>query len=178
MREAVGADGQVVLQQWLFATTAPRVALDDRPRLELVIFGALRMGGALCCDATLVSPLTRTGQPQPGTAAHDGAMLRVAERRKRAAYPELRSGGPQQLLVLGSQIGGRWNEAAQRRDLVRVRAQRAQPALRAAAPSAWTRRWRATLAVAVRQAVSSTTLGSPGPAPPHASQQKGAEKVK
>ncbi|OLP83776.1 hypothetical protein AK812_SmicGene35422 [Symbiodinium microadriaticum] len=111
VREAVGADGQVVLQQWLFATTAPRVALDDRPRLELVIFGALRMGGALCCDATLVSPLTRTGQPQPGTAAHDGAMLRVAERRKRAAYPELRS-----------EIGGRWNEAAQQlvRDLACV----------------------------------------------------------
>ena len=41
------------------------------------------MGGALRCDATLVS-------------------LRVAERRKRAAYPELISGGPQRLLVLRS----------------------------------------------------------------------------
>ena len=43
------------------------------------------MGGALCCD--------RTGQPQPCTAAHDGAMLRVAERRKRTTYPELSSRG-------------------------------------------------------------------------------------
>ena len=51
------------------------------------------MGGALCCDATLVSPLTRTGQPQPCAAAHDGAMLRVAERRKRTTYPELSSRG-------------------------------------------------------------------------------------
>ena len=69
------------------------------------------MGGALCCDTTLVSPLTRTGQPQPGTVAHDSAMLRVAERRKRAAYPEL-----------SSEIGGRWNEAAQQlvRDLACV----------------------------------------------------------
>ena len=176
-REAVGADGQVVPQQWLCATTAPGVAPDDRRRLDLVIYGASPMGGALCCDATLVSPLTRTGQPQPGTVADDGAMLRVAERRKRAAYPELSSGGPQRLLVLGSEIGGRWNKTAQHlvRDLARVRAQRAPPALRAAATSAWTRRWWATLAVAVQQAVSSTALGSPWPAPPHASQPPGPE---
>ena len=176
-REAVGADGQVVPQQWLCATTAPGVAPDDRRRLDLVIYGASPMGGALCCDATLVSPLTRTGQPQPGTVEDDGAMLRVAERRKRAAYPELSSGGPQRFLVLGSEIGGRWNEAAQQlvSDLARVRALRAPPALRAAATSAWTRRWWATLAVAVQQAVSSTPLGSPWPAPPHASQLPGPE---
>ena len=79
-REAVGADGQVVPQQWLCATTAPGVAPDDRRRLDSVIYGASPMGGALCCDATLVSPLTRTGQPQP---ADDGAMLRVAEPSRR-----------------------------------------------------------------------------------------------
>ena len=55
-REAVGADGQVVPQQWLSNTTAPGVAPDDRRRLDLVIYGASPMGGALCCDATLVSP--------------------------------------------------------------------------------------------------------------------------
>ena len=62
--------------------------------------------------------------------------------------------------------GGRWNEAAQQlvRDLVRVRAQRSPPALRAAATSAWTKQWWATLAVAVQQAVSNTALGS-GPRP-------------
>jgi len=76
-REAVGADGQVVPQQWLSNTTAPGVAPDDRRCLDLVIcYGASPMGGALCCDATLVSPPTRKGQPQPGM--HDGAMLRGA----------------------------------------------------------------------------------------------------
>ena len=43
------------------------------------------MGGELCYDATLVSPLTRTGQPQPCAAAHGSAMLRVAERRKQTS---------------------------------------------------------------------------------------------
>ena len=66
--------------------------------------GATPHGGALCCDATPVSPLTRTGHPQPCTVTIDGAALRVAERRKHAAYPEL---APQKLAVLGSEVGGR-----------------------------------------------------------------------
>ena len=58
-----------------------------------------------------------------GNAETDGTALRVAERRKQSAYPELSQGGPQQLVVLGSEVGGRWNTEAQRflRDLLRVR---------------------------------------------------------
>ena len=48
-------------QQWLVNTTAPGVAPDDRKR---------PLGGALCCDATLVSPLTRAGGPHSGAATH------------------------------------------------------------------------------------------------------------
>ena len=68
-REPLGADGQVVPQQWLAHTTAPNVDPADRRRLDLVIYGATPLRGALCCGATLVSPLTRTGQPQPCAAA-------------------------------------------------------------------------------------------------------------
>ena len=112
-------------QQWLAQH------LSDEP--ELRCFEATPLGGALCCDATLVSLLTRTGLPQPCDAAHDGAALQVAERRKRAAYPEL-NGGPQQLVVLGIEVGGRFNAGAHQlvRDLVRVRAQQAPPAVRSA----------------------------------------------
>ena len=161
-REAVGAEGQVVPQQWLVHTTAPGVNADDRRRLDVVIYGATTNGTALCCDATLVSPLTRTGQPQPCTADLDGAALRTAERRKAATYPKLRSEGPQRLVVLGSEVGGRFNGDAHGllRDLVRVRACRAPPALRAAAASGWTRRWWSILSVAVQQAVRSTALSA------------------
>ena len=79
-REAVGPDGQVVPQQWLSHTTAAGVLADDRRRLDLVVCWAM------CCDATLVSPLTRTGHPQPGAADIDGAVLRTAERCKPSAY--------------------------------------------------------------------------------------------
>ena len=69
-REAVGPEGHVVPQQWLVNTTAPGIAPDDRRRLDLVIYGAAPLkGGALCCDATLVSPLARDGEPHPGAAA-------------------------------------------------------------------------------------------------------------
>ena len=172
-REAVGPDGQVVPQQWLALTTAPGVPSDDRRRLDLVVYGAAPRGGAMCCDATLVSPLTRAGQPHTGTADTDGAALRVAERRKHSAYPELSQGGPQQLVVLGSEVGGRWNTEAQRflRDLLRVRAQRAPPALRPAARAGWTRRWWGMLSVAVQQAVATTALGRAWPAPLHPHQR-------
>ena len=95
-REAVGSEGQVVPQQWLAHTTAPNVGAQDRRRLDLVMYGAL--SSAQCCDATLVSPLSRSGHPQPCAAAVDAAALRVAERRKHAAYPALTRGG----LVPGS----------------------------------------------------------------------------
>ena len=55
-REAVGPEGQVVPQQWLAHTTAPGVPPQDRRRLDLVVYGATTRDGALCCDATLVSP--------------------------------------------------------------------------------------------------------------------------
>ena len=47
----------------------------DRPSPpRLAHLWATPAGIALCCDATLVSPLTRTGQPQPCGADVDGAV--------------------------------------------------------------------------------------------------------
>ena len=89
--EAVGPEGQVVPQQWLAHTTAAGVASDDRRRLAMVVYGATPLGGALCCDATLVSPLARNGAPQPRAADEDGAVLRTspsgASRRPFFSFP-------------------------------------------------------------------------------------------
>ena len=102
-REAVGPEGQVVPQQWLAHTTAPGVPPGNRRRLKLVIYGATPLGGALCCDATLVSPLARDGTPTAEPQTMTGPC--TAERRKRATYPELAQGGAQQLCVLGCEVG-------------------------------------------------------------------------
>ena len=60
----------------------------------------------------------------------DGATLRLAERRKRSTYPELCGPGPQRLLVLGAEVGGRWNSEARSflRTRVRLRSLRAPAA--------------------------------------------------
>ena len=86
---------RVVPQQWLSRTTAAHVRADDRRRLDFVVYGATTNGEALCCDATLVSPLTRTGRPVSGVDARAGVALVTARRRKVARYPELTGGGPQ-----------------------------------------------------------------------------------
>ena len=151
VREAVGPEGQVVPQQWLVRTPAPR-------RLDFVAYGATQLGEALCCDVTLVSPLTRDGRPQPSSTTRDGAALAIAERRKRAAYPE-----PQRLCVLACEIGKRWNDESLRlvAQLVRSRALRAPAPLRGAATQGWYRRWWGLLSVAVQNTLAATLLGSP-----------------
>ena len=134
-REAVGPEGRVVPQQWLSRTTAPRVHPDDRRRLDFVVYGATSRGEALCCNAALVSSLIRADRPVPGADARAGVALVAARRRKVACYPELTRGGPQRLVVLAAEVGGRWSDECQQflRTLRRLRVQRAPPPLRACA---------------------------------------------
>ena len=110
---------------------------------DLIVHGASPHGETWCCDATLVSALTRDGARLPGAADADGVALRRAERRKRRRHPELAAGGPQQVLVFACEVGGRWNAESLTfvRGLVRLGARRGPPALRAAAAAGWSRRW-------------------------------------
>ena len=160
-REGLGPEGRVVPQQWLANTSAPGVSAQDRRRLDLVLYGATRLGGALCCDATLVAPLRRNGRPQPRAAEEDGAAIAVARRRKEVRYPELCRPGPKRLVVLACETGGRWGpEACGLVDrLARLRALRAPPAVRRAAEAGWRRRWWALLSAALQRALASTLLG-------------------
>ena len=134
-REAVGPRGP---------RRATAVALPDHCSwgLDLVVYGATERGEALCCDA-LVSPVRSDGRPHAGAADRDGVALSTAERRKRTRYPELGQPGPQRLVVLAAEVGGRWHATAAAfvRQLARVRARRAPPAVRRVARAGWSRRW-------------------------------------
>ena len=73
-REAVGAEGQVVPQQWLAHTTATGVPADDRRRFDLVVSGATANGEALCATQHRCPPLqervTRILAPLRWTGPH------------------------------------------------------------------------------------------------------------
>ena len=84
----------------------------DARRLEVVVDGLpLFHGAQLGVDTTLVSVLRRDGTPHPRCANEDGAALAAARRRKAARYPELAGQhGRARLVVLASEVGGRWSE--------------------------------------------------------------------
>ena len=56
--------------------------------------------------------MSRDGQPQGRSADAHGVALATATRGKEAAYPELLRNGPLRLVVLGSEVGGRWGTGA------------------------------------------------------------------
>jgi len=103
----VGAEGQVVPQQWLANTTAAEENLNDRRRLDLVVHGASAYDTALCCDAILVSLLQRNGEPQSGAAEEDKVVLQRARRRKKRVYSELLQREAARLVVLAFKVGER-----------------------------------------------------------------------
>ena len=127
-------------------------------RLRRIWCHAARRSTVLRRDPGLA--LTRGGRPQPSSTTRDGAALAIAERRKRAAYPELLRRGPQRLCVLACEIG---NDESPRlvAQLVRSRAMRAPAPLRGAATQGWYRRWWGLLSVAVQNTLAATLLGSP-----------------
>ena len=84
----------------------------DERRLEVVADGLpLFHGAQIAVDTTLVSVLRRDGTPHPRCVNEDGAALAQARRRKELRYPELAGQhGPAKLVVLASEVGGRWSE--------------------------------------------------------------------
>ena len=79
---------------WLAHTTALHVGTPSRRRLDLIVRvrgDEQRVGGVLRCQSVVLA--RAIGARHPRAAAVDATVLRVAERRKRAADPELARGG-------------------------------------------------------------------------------------
>ena len=122
-----GGTGRLIPQQWLAHTTAPRVHPADRRRLDLVIYGATPLSGALCCDAALVADGPATAVRGHTTAVRGHKRRRNASSRRAPQarqLPRAQRWGPAAPGGSRRLVGGRWNDGAQRllRDLVRVRA--------------------------------------------------------
>ena len=124
----------------------------DARRLEVVADGLpLFHGAQIAVDTTLVSPLRRDGTPHSRCAREDGAALRQARQRKERVYPELSGAhGRARLVVLASEVGGRWSAEAQAflRQFTRAKSRQEPPTLRASAKLAWIWKWSMILACA------------------------------
>ena len=147
---------------WTFPLAATR-------RLEVVADGLPLFGGAqLAFDTTLVSAVRSDGLPRRGCAGRDGAALVQARQLKRRTYPELSGDhGRARLVVLASEVGGRWSEEtwAFVRQLAKAKSRSVPRILVGRARQAWQHRWSSMLACASARAFALSVSGSDGATP-------------
>ena len=134
--------------------------VDDR-RIEVIANGLPMWGGSqLAVDTTLVSPLTRTGEPRSRGGTYAGAALHDARRSKARTYPELLNNRRCRLVVLGIEVGGRWSNEASNFIcmLAKARARSSPPSLQAATSAALVSRWSALLTHAAATSFAASLL--------------------
>ena len=135
---------------------------DDDRATELVATNiTLYHGLPLACDATLASPLRADGSARPGADVHPGTAIAESEHEKRVRYPELCHSHQVRLVVLASEVGGRWSEASVEfvRQLAHGKAATAPAPLRYSTACALQARWWAILAVATQNTLAATLVG-------------------
>ena len=103
------AGGRVKTNSYLRDLNLTGVHTTDERRLEVVVSGLpLHHGAQVAVDATLVSPVGRSGKAHAKTHWLDGAALaRAARKKQEETYPELLHSRRCRLLVAGQEVGGR-----------------------------------------------------------------------
>ena len=140
--------------------------MQDGRRLGVVADGLPLHGGAqLATDTTIVSALRCDGTPHICAANVDGLRLAAARRRKERAYPEFVAPRSHcRLVVLATEVGGRWSTEALvfLRLLARAKARSEPHLMRARAQQTWKLRWLSILGCASARAVAASLLGLRG----------------
>ena len=147
---------------WLPLTGEPcnLSRVDDR-RIEVIANGLPMWGGSQpAVDTTLVSPLTRSGEPRSRGGTYAGAALQDARRNKERTYPELLQNRRCRLVVLGIEVGGMWSNEASNfiRMLANARARSSPPSFQAATRAALVSRWSALLTHAAATSFAASLL--------------------
>ena len=146
-------------------TNVPIENLADQRRLDLVVPGLnVYEGLPLFCDATIVSPLTGTGQARSGTSNRNGRLLEYAEQDNNRTYHEVISSGLGKLLCLGCEVYGRWSSDCIQLVplLVREFTRGLHFHVRRGAALAFQRRWFGILGVALQVSVAEMVLRDTG----------------
>ena len=111
----------------------------------------------------MASPLHCDGRPWPRATEEDGVAVRRERARHEATYADLRRSGRAKLVILGCEVGGRWDPEviALLRGLAMSRCRDAPLLLQRSALLAWQRRWMNLVSVAAQTALAET-LVTPG----------------
>ena len=163
----VEAGGEVPdrnVERMLQRTHVP-VPEGDQRRLDLIVPGLnVAQGLPLFCDVTVVSPVSRNGQPRGGTSNAGGQLLRRAEDSNNETYRPVLSSGLGALFCLGFEVFGRWGPQCITLLplLARERSRGVHPRLRRGVALALQMRWSGLIAVALQKAVAAAVLRSDG----------------
>jgi len=166
-REAGGAIPDRNVERVLATTHIPMPPGDLR-RVDLVVTGlTVARGLPLFCDVTVVSPITRTGLPRPGTSNKGGALLEAAERENNATYHEVLDTGLGSLECLGAEVFGRWGHQCISLvpGLARERTRDLHQRIRRGALLGFQHRWWGLLGMALQKAVARAVLREAGDMP-------------
>ena len=149
-------------QHLLRNTTLPIDPADNR-RIDVMVTGSF-LRRPLLCDATLRSPPKGNGEAHPRAAGEDGAVLERATRDKETKYADVHDSSLAELVVLGCEVGGRYNEQAANwvRCLAKQKAAKQHPLLKRSVELAWSDRWWALLGVAAQDALAASLLAPYG----------------
>ena len=138
-----------------------RVRAGDERGIEVLAHDLPCFGGArLAVDITMRCALSTSGEPHPGAADVDGAVLTQARRDKETTYPEHTTSGRCRLVVVAIETGGRWsNEAADFiKQLAFAKAREVSSSMRFSAALAWGRRRTRMLSVACALAFAASLV--------------------
>jgi len=155
-------DGNV--ERMLHNTHVPVPAGDGR-RLDLIVPGLnVANGLPLFCDITVVSPVSRNGQPRPGTSNRGGRLLEIADDDNRATYQPVVDSGLGALFCLGCEVYGRWGQPCINlmKALVRERSRLLHPRVRRGTALGLQHRWWGILSISLQKAVARAILREHG----------------
>jgi len=140
----------------------PHVRPEDGRRIEVIAEGTPLYGGPqVAIDATLVCPLSRSGEPKFNSHAVDGAALKERTKDKETKdCADVVASHRCRFLTAGMAVGGRWSHQLVGfvRALAKSRAADTPPHVRTAAQQMWYRRWTVMLAVAAQVAYAEPVL--------------------
>ena len=134
---------------------------NDLRRLDIVVPGLnVDRGLPLFCHVTVISPISRRGQPRPGTSNRGGTLLQRAERDNNTTYHEVLESGLGSLQCLGAEVFGRWGVQSARlvSELARERCRGLNGRIKRGASLGLQHRWWGLLGIGLQSAVARAVL--------------------